>query len=155
MPGRCGDHQGRGPLSAARGRLDAGGFLTEIHETKGIEKAEDGNARYPNAEGGFTEVPEDTLVSMNMFGFTPVIMKELAERFPKALDQILASDPLKGEFFIPEVVGELVEEGKARVQVIPCGERWFGVTYQEDKPLVVSAMQEKKKQGLYPEKLWK
>ena len=133
---------------------DSEGFLSEIHETKGIESSVSG-ARYPDAEGGFTEVPADTLVSMNMFGFTPVIMKELAERFPKTLDQILASDPLKGEFFIPVVVGELVSEGKARVRVIPCGERWYGVTYQEDKPLVVAAMEEKKKQGLYPEKLWK
>ncbi|MBQ4506996.1 MAG: nucleotidyltransferase [Firmicutes bacterium] len=131
------------------------GFLSEIHETQGIKRDPDGVVRFPKADGSFGEAPDGTLVSMNMFGFTPVIMKELAERFPKALDEILEENPMKGEFFIPEVVGEPVEEGKATVKVIPCGERWYGVTYQEDKPLVASAMAEKKAQGLYPEKLWK
>ncbi len=133
--------------------LGKDGYLKKIRETSGIERKADGVIRYPDGDGE-GEIADGTLVSMNMFGFTPSIMKELWERFPKALDSILADKPLKGEFFIPAVVGELVEEGRARVRILSSSDRWYGVTYHEDREVVVKAMQSKKDQGIYPEKLW-
>ena len=130
------------------------GRLSEIRETAGIGYYED-FIGYPDPESKeLVKLDPDTLVSMNMFGFTPAILKELKERFPKALESIIKEDPLKGEFFIPKVVGDLIAEGKAGVKVLPCTDQWQGVTYKEDKPVVAAAMKKKAADGSYPEKLW-
>ena len=92
---------------------------------------------------------------MNFFGFTPSIMTELKERFPAALEKILKENPLKGEFFIPIVTSDLVAEGKAKVKVLDAPDRWYGVTYKEDRPVVVAQMQKMTDEGLYPADLWK
>ena len=82
------------------------------------------------------------------------ILKELKDRFAKFLDENLEANPLKCEYFLPFVVDELLGEGKATVEVLKSLDKWYGVTYKEDKPVVVAAIQALKDSGLYPEKLW-
>lgn len=130
------------------------GYLQKIHETPEISRREDGIIR-ATENGEDYEIPEGTLVSMNFFGFTPSYVKELDERFPAALEEILRTNPVKGEFYVPFVVGSLVEEGKAKVRILDSSDKWFGVTYKEDRPGVVAAMKEKTTNGLYPAALWK
>ena len=130
------------------------GYLQKIHETPEISRREDGVIR-ATENGEDYEIPEGTLVSMNCFGFTPGYVDELDKRFPAALEEILKTNPKKGEFYVPLVVGDLVEEGKAKVRILDSSDKWFGVTYKEDRPGVVAAMKEKTKNGLYPAALWK
>ena len=131
------------------------GYLEHLDErTKICWK--DGKIAFTEDDGEtWEEVPEGTPVSMNFFGFTPSIMTALKEKFPAALEKILAENPIKGEFYIPIVTSELVAEGKARVKVLPAHDRWYGVTYKEDRPAMVQAMQDKIAAGDYPEALWK
>jgi hypothetical protein len=91
---------------------------------------------------------------MNFFGFTLPFLNELEERFPQAFETILETNPLKGEFYVPLVVGELIKEKKATVRVLPTKEQWYGVTYRNDKPLIIRAMKKKKADGEYPQELW-
>ena len=130
------------------------GYLQKIHETPEISRREDGVIR-ATENGEDYEIPEGTLVSMNCFGFTPGYVDELDKRFPAALEEILKTNPKKGEFYVPLVVGDLVEEDKAKVRILDSSDKWFGVTYKEDRPGVVAAMKEKTKNGLYPAALWK
>ncbi len=136
--------------SVARGVCEAeGGYLCAIHERLGIARREDGRIF-----SGDIEIPEGSPVSMNLFGFTKDFIGELAERFPARLERILAEDPLKGEYFLPTVVSDLIAEEAASVEVLTCGERWYGVTYREDKPAVQAALRAKCEEGLYPYSLW-
>ncbi|HQC35511.1 MAG TPA: sugar phosphate nucleotidyltransferase [Bacillota bacterium] len=130
-----------------------GEYLERIHETPEISRRPDGVIR-STENGADSDIAEGTLVSMNFFGFTPSIIDELKERFPAALEKILRENPEKGEFYIPKVVGELVEERKAKVKILETSDRWFGVTYKEDRPGVAAAMRAKTDEGLYPEALW-
>ena len=91
---------------------------------------------------------------MNMWGFTFSFMEELERRFPAFLEQCRETNPLKGEYFLPEVVSSLIREGKATVQVQRSEDKWYGVTYKEDKPQVTAAIQRMKEAGKYPEFLW-
>lgn len=130
------------------------GYLTDIKERTHIEKTKDG-AAYTEDEGKtWVNIPEGSMVSMNMWGFSQSILKELKKRFPAFLEKALVSNPLKGEYFLPSVVGELLEEEKASVTVLKSSDRWYGVTYREDKEVVVKAVQELKDAGLYPQRLW-
>ena len=133
---------------------DEDGYLLKVTERTHIAK--DGeNARYTEDEGRtWVELPGDTIVSMNLWGFTRSFLTEAEARFPAFLDRALAENPLKGEYFLPSVVTQLLEEGKARVKVLRSHDKWYGVTYKEDKPMVVSALAEKTAQGLYPDDLW-
>ena len=81
-------------------------------------------------------------------------MKEAQARFPAFLDQALKENPQKGEYFLPSVVTQLLEEKKARVKVLRSADKWYGVTYREDKPVVVQAIADMTARGLYPDKLW-
>ena len=81
-------------------------------------------------------------------------MAEAWNRFPAFLDGALKTNPLKGEYFLPSVVSQLIGEGRARVKVLKSRDKWYGVTYKEDKPVVVSAIAEKTAAGLYPDNLW-
>ena len=131
------------------------GFLTEITERTKIQW-KDGEIVYTEDDGKtWKNLPKGTTVSMNFWGFTPSMMKEMEAGFPAALDKILAENPLKGEYFLPGVVDRLLREGKAEVKVLKSRERWYGVTYKEDKESVVSALQSMKDKGEYPDKLWK
>ena len=131
------------------------GFLTEITERTKI-RWKDGEIVYAEDDGKtWNTLPKGTTVSMNFWGFTPSMMKEMEAGFPAALDKILAENPLKGEYFLPGVVDRLLHEGKAEVKVLKSRDRWYGVTYKEDKEGVVSALQSMKDKGEYPDKLWK
>ena len=134
--------------------VDKDGYLVEIEERLKIGW-KDGKIAYTEDDGEtWTEVPMGTTVSMNFFGFTPSIMKELDERFPAFLDKALKENPLKGEYLIPRTVGDLVNEGKATVKILPSEDKWFGVTYHEDKEAFVKAINEKIEEGIYPRDLW-
>lgn len=141
----------------ARGvcRTDEEGRLVEITERTKIEKR-DGQAAFSEDDGAtWTPVANDAIVSMNMWGFSNAVLKELEERFPAFLEENLAKNPLKCEYFLPSVVSSLMEEDKAVVEVLKSEDRWYGVTYHEDKQRVMDAIADMKKRGLYPEKLWK
>ena len=135
--------------------IDKDGYLTEIEERLKIGW-KDGKIAYTEDDGEtWTEVPMGTTVSMNFFGFTPSLMKELDDRFPAFLDKALKENPLKGEYLIPRTVGDLVNEGKATVKILPSEDKWFGVTYKQDKEAFVKAINEKIADGMYPKDLWK
>lgn len=129
--------------------------LLGIHERTRIEKRGNG-AEYTEDDGKtWVELPEQTIVSMNMWGFTNSILVELEKRFGVFLDKELGNNPLKCEYFLPSVVDDLLKENRAEVTVLSSKDRWYGVTYKEDKQMVVQAIQGLKEKGLYPEKLWK
>ena len=129
-------------------------FLQSVTEHTHIEK--DGDNARSTRDGGETweQLPGDTIVSMNLWGFTRSFLTEAEERFPAFLDRALKNDPVKGEYFLPSVVSALIGEGKARVKVLRSRDRWYGVTYHEDKPVVVSAIARMTQEGLYPANLW-
>ncbi len=91
---------------------------------------------------------------MNMWGFQPELVAELGKRFPAFLDNALQTNPMKGEYLLPNVVRDLLAEGSATVDVLSTPDKWYGVTYHEDKAGVVAAMAEKAAQGIYPVPLW-
>ena len=133
---------------------DEEGHRVKINERTHIEKRE-GGAAYTEDDGKtWVEIPEGSTVSMNMWGFSASILKELKDRFAKFLDENLEGNPLKCEYFLPFVVDELLTEKKATVKVLKSMDKWYGVTYKEDKPVVVAAIQKLKDEGLYPQKLW-
>ena len=143
--------------SVARGvcASDEMGNLTVINERTRIEKYP-GGIHYTEDEGKtWVDLSEDTLVSMNMWGFQPELVQVLQQRFPAFLDWAIRENPLKGEYLLPNVVRDMLSEGKATVKVLSSPDKWYGVTYQEDKPGVVQAMADKAAQGLYPTPLWK
>ena len=129
-------------------------YLLRVTEHTHIEKA--GADARSTVDGGetWTRLPGDTVVSMNLWGFTPSFLWEAEARFPAFLDQVLAEDPQKGEYFLPSVVTQLLEEKRARVKVLRSTDKWYGVTYREDKPQVVAAIAAMTQSGLYPERLW-
>ncbi len=142
--------------SVARGvcEEDENNYLIRVTERTCIEK-DGNNARY-SEDGGNTWTPlsGDKIVSLNLWGLTRSFIDEAVERFPTFLDKTMAANPMKGEFFLPTVITQLLEEGKARVKVLRSSDKWHGVTYMADKPLVVAAIAEKTASGLYPDNLW-
>lgn len=129
------------------------GYLKRITERTKIMWRE-GEIQYTENEEDWFSVPRGTTVSMNFWGFTPSMLKEIEDRFPAFLDKALAENPMKGEFLLPLTVDQLLKENKAKVKILPSADRWFGVTYKEDRESVVNALQSMKDKGLYPEKLW-
>ena len=133
---------------------DENNYLIRVTERTKIEKDGD-NARFTEDDGKtWTNLPGSTIVSMNLWGFTKSFLAEAEKRFPAFLDQALVENPLKGEYFLPSVVTQLLEEGKARVKVLRSTDKWYGVTYRDDKPVVVQAIADMTAKGLYPDKLW-
>lgn len=134
---------------------DQEGYLDSVTERTRIEKYE-GGIHFTTDDGEtWTDVPGDTTVSMNLWGFTPSFVQEAQARFAAFLDKALVENPLKGEYFLPSVVSELIAEDKARVRVLTSSDKWYGVTYKADKPVVMQAIAEKTAAGLYPAPLWK
>lgn len=136
--------------------LSKEGTLLDITERTMIKRLDDEAIGY-SEDGGdsWKLLSEDTPVSMNFWGFSNSFMKELENRFPAFLDRVPGSpDPLKAEYFLPGVVDELIKEGKATVKVLPSSDKWFGVTYKEDKEGVMDALRSMKDKGFYPEYLW-
>lgn len=127
------------------------GELVDIVERLRIVSTPEGPA-YTEDEGKtFVHFPADNLVSMNFFGFTPSIFDELTARFPEFLETAVAKNPMKAEFLIPQEVGLLLRAGKARVRVLSSPDRWYGVTYKEDRPEVQKALNAMLEAGLYPD----
>jgi NDP-sugar pyrophosphorylase family protein len=134
--------------------MNENGELVAIRERTRIEKRE-GKIAFTEDDGETWEVvPADTTVSMNMWGFTHSILKETKAGFPAFLEEGLKTNPMKCEYFLPAVVSRLVEEDKATVAVLKSSDKWYGVTYKEDKPVVVAALQKMKEDGKYPMHLW-
>lgn len=130
------------------------GYLQEIHERTRIEKL-DGYAAYTEDDGNtWIRIPAGSTVSMNMWGFYPSIFKELEHAFVDFLKENIHSNPLKSEFFLPTMIEQLLRDNKATVAVLKSQDRWYGVTYREDKPVVMEAIQKLKDEGLYPKNLW-
>lgn len=124
------------------------GMLTDITERTKIGVS-DGKIYYTE-DGVDTELAPDTLVSMNLWGLTPSYLKECYERFAEFLDCNLPKNPEKCEFFLPTVISELISEGKADVRVLDNSDKWYGVTYKEDKDTVVDAFKRFVAEGVYP-----
>ena len=142
--------------SVARGvcETDSEGRLVSVTERTRIEKTASG-ARYTEDGGAsWTDIALDSTVSMNLWGFTRDFMDEAWERFPAFLDRTLRENPLKGEYFLPGVVTQLLEEGRASVRVLRTRDRWYGVTYKEDRASVTAAFGRLTEEGVYPEELW-
>ena len=140
----------------ARGvcEMDEKGYLAGITERTRIEKRGE-NTEYTEDDGNTWHViPEGSTVSMNMWGFTEGFMKELEKGFVPFMEKGLQENPMKCEYFLPSVVDALVEAGKAQVTVLKSFDRWYGVTYKEDKQNVVNAVKNMKEKRLYPRKLW-
>mgnify|MGYP000798501074 CR=1 FL=1 len=129
-------------------QVDGKGFLTDVVETKNIRPTANG------AEADGKALDPDGYVSMNMWGFTKSILEEIKAGFPAFLDKGLKENPMKCEYFLPTVVSNLLAEDKATVSVLKSADKWYGVTYKEDKPVVVAAIQRMKDEGLYPQHLW-
>lgn len=140
--------------TVARGvcRTSEEGYLTDIVERTKIAKI-DGEIRYTEDGDNWVGIPEGTTVSMNCWGFTVEMMEELDKRFADCLRKN-KDNMLKCEYFIPFVVDDILKEGKAEVKVLSSSEKWYGVTYKEDRPVVVNALKEKTQQGIYPQNLW-
>lgn len=133
---------------------DAEGCLSGITERTHIEKRDGGVAFTEDDGANWTPLSRQSIASMNMFGFTASMLAELERRFPAFLEKGLAENPMKCEYFLPSVVGELIAEEKATVKVLKSTDRWYGITYKEDKEMVVEAIQKLKDEGVYPQHLW-
>lgn len=140
----------------ARGicEIGADGKLLSVTERTRIEKRGEGAAYTEDEGASWVFLPEHTIVSMNLWGFTAGFLKEIENGLETFLEKGLQENPLKCEYFLPTVVSNLLSAGKATVQVLTTADKWYGVTYREDKPVVEQAIRDFKKSGLYPENLW-
>ena len=142
--------------TVARGvcQTNAQSYLTDIVERTKIAINGD-KIQYTEDDGAsWTDIPFGTTVSMNCWGFSPEMLTELEKRFATFLEKGIKENPLKCEYFLPFVVDELLKEGKAQVSVLETSEKWYGVTYKEDRASVAEALGKKVTDGVYPEKLW-
>ena len=142
--------------SVARGvcETNADGYLTVVTERTKIEKYE-GGIHFTEDDGAtWTALPENTIVSMNLWGFTPSFLEETEARFPAFLDVVLGKNPGKAEFFLPSTVTALLNENKATVKLLTSPDKWYGITYAADKPVIVAALKEMTEKGMYPYGLW-
>jgi len=142
--------------SVSRGvcEVDEAGHLIRIDERTRIVKSNDG-AAYSEDEGRtWVSLPHGTTVSMNLWGFTRGFLDSIEEGFPLFLDGHLGIDPLTCEYQLPSVVQSMIDSGRADVQVLTSWDRWYGVTYQEDKPGVAQMIAAKHADGEYPPGLW-
>lgn len=126
-------------------------YLVSVTERTQIERSHNGIA-YKDEKGDLIFLTPQTIVSMNFWGFTPQIFKQLSERFTGFLNDNIQNP--KSEFFIPSVVNDLIETKESSVKVLHSSARWFGVTYREDRELAVSKIKHLVKEGVYPENLW-
>ncbi len=130
-----------------------GDKLVSITERTRIESRPEGVAYTEDGEH-WIPLANDTTVSMNLWGFSADFTQELKKDFKRFLTQAVSQNPLKAEFFLPSVVNQLLLEKKAQVKVLLSADKWYGVTYKEDKPLVCAAVKKMTEEGLYPSKLW-
>lgn len=140
-----------GFVSRGECQVNETGFLTGVTERTHIEKI-DGKLMRKEDNGEFVEIDENTIVSMNFWGFTPKCFEFGSQLFEQFLEE--TKSDLKSEFYLPSIVNEILKSGKASVEVLKSDAKWFGVTYKEDKEMVQKAIGELKKQNVYPGNLW-
>ena len=134
--------------------LDEKNHLVKVVERTRIEKKGDGAAFTEDDGVTWEELPMDAVVSMNMWGFSASFLQEIKKGFAAFLEEGLKKNPLKCEYFLPAVVTRLLEENRATVSVLTSKDKWYGVTYKEDKAVVMAAIQGMKDDGVYPEQVW-
>ena len=134
--------------------VDDSGYLISVTERVRVEKHGDGIAFTEDEGETWHDLPVDARVSMNLWGFTEDFVECLSEGVAHFLTDSMPSNPLKSECYLPFVVSDLLAQGLADVQVLPTPDKWYGVTYKEDKPQVEAAIAQFKKDGLYPERLF-
>lgn len=128
------------------------GMLTDVTErTKIMRRGK--KVEYTEDDAYWTELDENSIVSMNCWAFPPSFLGEISARFADFLDRQKANI-LKAEFFLPFVVQDMLSEGRCSVRVLPTHDRWFGMTYREDKEKVMNAISDKVRRGEYPRRLW-
>jgi len=139
--------------SVSRGvcSLDTNGYLAEVVERLKIEKQGHGG-RMKGEDGSWISLPGETIVSMNLWGFTPTVFAHLERGFGEFLGRSGPAEP-EAEYFIPAAVNGLVKSGRARVKYLPTAEQWFGVTYPEDGPRARTRIEELIARGVYPKKI--
>ena len=134
------------------------GYLVDIEETFEVGYEREGQyaglVTGAGGDGVKHVIGEEDTVSMNMWGFGAEFMKILESKFAGELDRILEVNPMKGEFLLPTTVDEVIKSGEGSVRVLRSHDKWFGVTYKEDKPGVVAKFREMKESGAYPKQLW-
>lgn len=135
-----------GTVSRGICEADADGYLADIVERTAISR--DANGVISDPEAG--EIAEGTLVSMNMWGFTPSFLDELESGLRTFMTEDLPKNPAKGEYYLPFAVDHLIQNGQATAKVLQTSAQWYGVTYKEDKPVVVDALRRMTEAGLYP-----
>jgi UTP-glucose-1-phosphate uridylyltransferase len=140
-----------GYVSRGQCTSDEEAYLIDVVERTHIEKKGE-KIFFQDEDGTEIELDENTLVSMNFWGFTPQYFKELESRFVKFIKE--NNDNIKSEFYIPYVVNLLIEESIGKTKVLESDAEWFGVTYQEDRPVVVESIRKLIAAGKYPECLW-
>lgn len=133
--------------------VDNNGQLVDVIERTKIMRV-NGKISYTEDEQNWTELPEDSLCSMNCWCFPADFIDEIEKYFIEFLKNEVPGNPLKSEFFLPFLVRDLLSEKKCTVDVLETKDKWFGVTYKEDKPDVVKSVQALVDAGVYPEKLW-
>ncbi|MCR5507712.1 MAG: nucleotidyltransferase [Lachnospiraceae bacterium] len=133
---------------------DENGHLTDIVELTHIEKRGSGAVYTEDGGASYKDISPESIVSMNMWGFPASFMDEISSSFERFIKKTVPGNPLKAEHYLPGVVDELLKAGRAEVKVLKSSDRWFGVTYKEDKPFVEQSIQQLKDKGVYPEKLW-
>ncbi len=143
-----------GHVSRGVCELNENGELLSVTERTHIVKTETGAAYTEDDGATWNEISENSIVSMNMWGFSASFLQEVKKGFVAFLEENLVNNPMKCEYYLPTVVSKLLEADKATVAVLTSVDKWYGVTYKEDKPFVVAAIKNMKKSGLYPEKLW-
>ena len=142
-----------GTVSRGECSVDENDNLVSIVERTAIERGTDGIVRYKD-ENGEHPIDENTTVSMNLFGFTPDFFSKTEELFKEFLSNPANMSNLKSEFFIPRCVNTLINQKRVSLKVLTSEAKWFGVTYKEDKPEVVSKISKLIADGIYPSKLW-
>lgn len=134
--------------------VDEEHYLMDITERTQIEIREQGIAYTEDAGDTWVGMPDDTIVSMNMWGFSASMLVELEKHMGAFFEENLESNPLKCEYFLPSVVSQLLDEQRATATVLRSADKWYGVTYKEDKEVIVEAMNEMVINGVYPKQLW-
>ena len=134
--------------------IDENNYLVKVEERTRIERKGEGAAYTEDDGATWTPVATDSIVSMNLWGFSASFLQEIKNGFAAFLEEGLQKNPMKCEYFLPTVVTNLLNADKATVTVLTSQDKWYGVTYKEDKPVVVNAIQMMKENGVYPEQVW-
>ena len=140
---------------AARDHIDAPFVVINADDFYGGEAFKKIGAYTEDDGATWHALDEDTTVSMNLWGFTPDFVDALKKDFVSFLENDVPKNPLKAEYFLPFVVNDQIRDGKADVTVLKSADKWFGVTYKADKPVVMAALAEMMQNGTYPDPLWK